>query len=422
MPSTSAGYWVLLRDNHAFRRLWYAQITSQLGDWLDLIALYALLDRLTGSGQALGALVVAQFLPGALVGPFAGVLVDRLSRRRVMIAADLGRAGLVLLFLLVRDPGQVWIIYVAMFLKESLTSLFEPAREAVIPYVTVREELVPANAITGLTWSVMLAGGAALGGLVSGFLGTDAAFVLDSATFLLSAAIIATIPIHETHLDERKEAGSLQEFGEGVGYLLGRRDVALYALSKAFWSIGGGGILVVIPLLGIQVFPYGKDGALSIGLLFAARGLGAGIGPVLAQRLGGVSTTFLRRMIGPGFLLMALGYAGVSQAPLLAVAALALVVAHMGASIQWVFSTTLLQLHVPHRLQGRVFAIELALFTLTMAISSYATGLAKDAGWSPQELALVLGGLALPPALFMTLMLWRQRLDEEVDAASPLGS
>lgn len=408
-----AGYWGLLRDNRSFRRLWYAQIASELGDWLDLIALYALLQRLTGSGEALGALVVAQFLPGAIVGPFAGVIVDRLSRKQVMIAADLCRAVLVLLFLFVHDPSQVWIIYAVMFLKESLTSIFEPAREAVLPYLVSREELVPANAIAGLTWSVMLAGGAALGGLVSGLLGTDAAFVLDSASFLVSAGLLASIPIQETHLEGRKEAGSLQEFREGIGYLVGQRDVALYALSKALWSITGGGILVVIPLLGKE-FPYGEDGALSIGLLFAARGLGAGIGPVLAQRLGGTSTTFLRRMIGPGFFLMALGYIGVSQSPFLGPAALAIVVAHTGASIQWVFSTTLLQLGVPHRLQGRIFAIELALFTLATAISSYATGLAKDAGWSPQYLALSLGLLALLPALAMTGLLWPERVEDRL--------
>lgn len=403
----STGYWPLLRDNRNFRRLWYAQVTSQLGDWLDLIALQALLLRLTGSGLALGGLVVAQFLPGALFGPLAGVLSDRFSRRSIMIITDLCRAGLVLLFLFVHDPDQIWIIYLVMFLKESLSALFEPAREAVIPYITVREELVAANAIAGLTWSIMLAGGAAVGGLVAGFFGTEVAFVLDSASFLLSAAIIATIPIQEAHLDEPRQASSLQEFGEGIRYVFSQRDVLLYALSKALWSIGGGGVLVVIPLLGQQVFRLGADGALSMGLLSAARGLGAGIGPVLAQRLGGTSEVFLRRMIGPGFLLMALGYAGVSQAPFLWLTALAMVLAHSGASIQWVFSTTLLQLTVPHRLQGRVFAIELALFTLAVAASSSLTGAASTSGWSPQHLALLLGSLALPPAFLMTILLWK---------------
>src|SRR5689334_15124766 len=102
MSSPAVGYVALLRRNRPFRLLWYGQVASQLGDWLDAIALYTLLLRLTGSGTAVGGLLVAQFLPPAIAGPWAGVLVDRLPRKAVMIAADLGCAALVLLFLLVR--------------------------------------------------------------------------------------------------------------------------------------------------------------------------------------------------------------------------------------------------------------------------------------------------------------------------------
>src|SRR5262249_25671383 len=157
-----------------------------------------LLLRLTGSASALAGLLIAQSLPSVLVGPGAGVLIDRLPRKTVLIAADLGRAGLVLLFLLVRDPDQVWIIYAVAVLKFTLTSFFEPAREAIIPDVVAREELVAANAISGLTWSAMLAGGAALGGLVAGTLGTDLAFVLDAGSFLLSALFTWAVPVYES--------------------------------------------------------------------------------------------------------------------------------------------------------------------------------------------------------------------------------
>src|SRR5262245_32588029 len=116
MSSQPIGYIALLRRNRSFRRLWYGQVVSQLGDWFDSIALYALLLRLTGSGQAVGALLVAQFLPSTIVGLWSGVVVDRLPRKLVMIVADLGRALLVLLYLLVRDVDHIWIIYVVMVL------------------------------------------------------------------------------------------------------------------------------------------------------------------------------------------------------------------------------------------------------------------------------------------------------------------
>ncbi|MBK9711659.1 MAG: MFS transporter [Kouleothrix sp.] len=405
MSMAPVGYLALLRDNRAFRRLWYGQIVSQLGDWFDSIALFALLLNLTGSGQAVGALLVAQFLPSTVVGLWAGVVVDRLPRKLVMIAANLGSAALVLLFLLVRDPGQVWIIYVVTVLKMSLVSFFDPARTAVIPNVTRREELIAANAISGATWSAMLAIGAALGGLVAGTLGTDAAFIIDAASFVLSAAFIWTVPVYEAHMHERRPASRLQEFREGLAFMFSRRDIAIYALTKMLWSLGGG-VLLLLTLFGRQIFPLGVNGALSIGLLYAARGLGAGIGPLVARRFGGDGERFLRRAIGPAFFFTAAGYAVVGGAPSLPLAALGVLIAHIGGSIEWVFSTALLQMAVPNRLQGRVFAVEGALLTLATALSSYTVGVAADAGWPTRTLALLLAGVFVLPGLALALLLW----------------
>jgi MFS family permease len=399
------GYAGLLRRNKAFRRLWYGQVVSQLGDWFDSIALFALLLRLTGSGQAVGVLMVAQFLPATIVGLWAGVIIDRLPRKLVMIAANLGSAVLVLLFLLVRDASQIWIIYVVAVLKMSLVSFFDPARTAITPDVTSREELIAANAISGATWSAMLAIGAALGGLVAGTLGTDAAFIIDSASFVLSAVFIWTVSVHETHLGERKPTSRIQEFREGLGFVFSHRDIALYTGTKALWSLGGG-VLLLLTLFGRQIFPLGVDGALSIGLLYAARGIGAGIGPLLARWFGGDSQRFLRRAIGPSIVLTGIGYSLVSGSPSLLLAACGVMIGHIGGSTQWVFSTALLQINVPSRLQGRVFAVEGALLTLATALSSYATGVAADLGWGPRALALLLSGVFVLPGLALGLALW----------------
>jgi hypothetical protein len=418
MASDQAGYWALLRDNRPFRRLWYGQLASQLGDWFDTIALYTLVLRLGGSGADIGLVLVCQALPSALVGPWAGVLADRLPRRAVLIAADLGRAVLVLLFVTVRDADQLWLVYAVSFAKFTLSAFFEPAREALVPDVVPRHHLVTANAISGLTWSTMLAGGAALGGLVVAGLGTDLAFVLDSVSFFLSAAFTWTVRVHESHLAGPPRAHPLDELREALAYVLARRDVTLYALSKALWSIGGGAVLVLLPLFGRNVFPLGEEGALSMGLLYMARGVGASIGPVLAHRLGGGSLRALRRWLGPGFLLMAAGYLLFGSAGVLPLALAAVAVAHFGGSTQWVFSTALLQLSVPNRLQGRVFAVELTLYTLVFCISSYATGRAAATGWSPQALAVAAGLLFVVPGLGLTLLLWPAPLDTPAPESS----
>lgn len=405
--AANVGYVALLRRNPAFRRLWYSQVVSQLGDWFDSVALYALLYRLTGSGQAVAVLLVAQFLPAAIIGPWAGVMVDRLPRKQVMIATDMGRGLLVLLLLLVRTPDMIWLVYLVAVLKFTLNAFFEPARGAAIPAVTTREELVAANGIGGATWSAMLAIGAGLGGLVAGTLGTDVAFVLDAATFFWSAVLVLGVPIPEEHLRLHASPGGLHDIAEGARYLLGNRDVLLYTISKGLWSFGGG-ILLLLTLFGRNIFPLGVDGALSIGLLYTARGLGAGIGPLLAQRFGGNGITFLRRAVGVSFFLTTLGYAAMSVSPSLPLAFLAVMLAHMGGSNQWVFSSTLLQLRVPNRLLGRIFAIELALLTLTTSLSTYLTGVASDAGVSPRTLALALALVFVPTGLFLTVALWRR--------------
>ncbi|MEI7772296.1 MAG: MFS transporter, partial [Chloroflexales bacterium] len=371
MTTTSVGYVALLRRNQPFRRLWYGQVVSQLGDWLDSIALFTLLLSLTGSGQAVGLLLVAQFLPGALVGPFAGIVVDRMPRRMVLIFSDLGRALLVLLLLLVRGPGDIWLAYTVVGLKVVLTSFFEPARSAITPDLCVPGELVAANAISGATWSAMLALGAALGGLVVGTLGVQASFLIDAVSYLMSAALIVTVRVR----GDREAAGrgpeaqpapisqALHELAEGLRYIFTHREVAWLTFSKTLWSMGGG-VLLLLTLFGRGLFPLGRDGALSIGLLYAARGAGAGIGPILAQRLFGDGQQFMRRAVGISFLFSAVGYVGFSFSPGLALAMLAVMIAHVGGSIQWVFSTALLQMRLPAQLRGRVFAIEYAGLTL----------------------------------------------------------
>ena len=398
------GYLQLLRRNRPFRLLWYGQFVSQLGDWFDSIALFALLLRLTNSGTAIGLLLVAEFLPPALVGLGAGIVVDRLPRKTVMIAADLGRAVLVLLFLLIRSPDMVWLVYVITALKFSLAAFFEPARSAAIPGVVAQEELVAANAISGITWSAMLAIGAALGGIVTGMLGTSTAFVIDALSFVLSAYFIARVPLPRraantgpgTGMDDLREAGH---------FLHAHRKIALYTFTKGLWNFGGGALLL-LAFYGRDFFPLGADGAVSIGLLYAARGLGTAVGPVLAQRLGGDSARFLARAIAPAFLLTGLGYAFYSWAPSLALAALCLVVAHMGGATQWVYSSALIQMHVPDRLRGRVFSAEYVAWTLTASVSSFLVGRAHDAGYSARTLALVMAA-AFALASAPLWVLWR---------------
>src|SRR5438046_9961859 len=186
-------YRELLRANRAFRFLWLGQVVSQMGDWVAPIAVYTIALKLTGSSRSVALIMVARFLPSVVMGPLSGVIADRFSRRSIMITADLLRAVVVLGFLLVRRPDQMWLVYVLTVLQLAFSAFFEPAKTAAIPSIVSDRGLVAAHAISSVTWSAMLTLGAALGGLVTGWFGTNAAFVLDSLSYVLSAVFIASI-------------------------------------------------------------------------------------------------------------------------------------------------------------------------------------------------------------------------------------
>ena len=407
------GYIDLLRRNRAFRQLWLGQVVSQMGDWFDTIALYTIILNLTGSGRDIGLLLVARFLPSFLFGPLSGVVADRFSRQRIMIVTDILRALVVLGFLFVRRADQLWIVYVLTVFQLGLSTFFEPAKTAAIPSIVEDRELVAANAISSVTWSVMLTLGAAIGGLITGWFGTDVAFILDAATYLLSAALIASIRVQKRRKRERQKltlarALGITETFDGIRYVKDRPRVLALLLVKPAWGLGGG-ILTLLAVFGERIFPVGKSAATGIGVLFAARGIGTAVGPIVARRMAGEIDRRMQAWIGIAFLIGGAFYIAFGSATSFIFALIVLGVAHCGGSILWVFSTVLLQRGVDDSFRGRVFAAELALLTLTMAASNYATGELLDRFQiSPRLVTIGIGIFFLLPGLawFVTQRWW----------------
>jgi MFS family permease len=416
----------LLRENRNFRQLWLGQVVSQLGDWLDTIALYTIVLRLTGSGRAIGFVLVARFLPTFIIGPLSGVVADRFSRRWVMIISDLLRAVVVLGFLFVRTPAHLWLVYVLTVLQLTFSTFFEPAKSAVIPSIVSERELIPANAISSATWSAMLTLGAAIGGEITGWLGTDGAFILDSATYLASAALVASVRFPKrparakTRLTVSKALG-ISDTIEGARYVLRRPRIFALMMVKPAWGLGGG-ILTLLAVFGEKIFPIGGQTARGIGALYAARGIGTAIGPIVFRRFSGETRSSMQTAIGISFLVGGIFYIAFGSATGFMTAIVVLAIAHSGGSVLWVNSTVLLQASVEDNFRGRVFAAELALLTLTMAASNYVTGEMLDRfGYSPRVITVGIGIIFIIPGLvwFATKRWWNQSGEEEThDAAT----
>ncbi len=416
------GYLELLRKNRNFRQLWLGQVVSQLGDWLDTIALYTIVLRLTGSGRAIGLVLVARFLPTFIIGPLSGVVADRFNRRSVMIVSDLLRALVVLGFLLVRTREHLWLVYVLTVLQLTFSTFFEPAKSAVIPSIVTERELIPANAISSATWSAMLTLGAAIGGEITGWLGTDGAFILDSLTYLGSAALVASVRFPKRPAREKTRLTVSRALGigdtiEGVRYVVQRPRIFAVMMVKPAWGLGGG-ILTLLAVFGEKVFPIGGQAARGIGVLYAARGVGTAIGPIVFRRFAGETRERMLSAIGISFLIGGLFYIAFGSATNFALAITLLAVAHAGGSTLWVNSTVLLQATVEDNFRGRVFAAELALLTLTMAGSNYVTGELLDRfNYSPRIVTIGIGIVFIIPGLawFATRRRWDRPLEEPPD-------
>jgi MFS family permease len=406
------GYVELIRRNRAFRFLWFGQIVSLLGDWFNLIASATLLSSIAESGMAVGALFVVRWLAPFLISPVAGVVADRYDRRKLLILTDLARGVVVLGFLLVRDAQDVWLIYTLTAIQLSISGFFFPARNAILPDIVSPKELGAANALSSATWSVMLALGTGLGGLVTGGLGVYPAFWIDALSFFLSALWIARISYKGTLGKETGGRGLRAAVGlyvDGLRYLRDHLDTFVIVLNKTALALTTSGALHVIQVaLAERVFVMGKGGGLSMGIMFAVVGIGTGIGPIMARRYTGDRHLFLRIAISLSFLMIATGVAIAAPLSSFGVLLAGILLRGIGGGIIWVFSTQLLMELVPSHIQGRVFATEFALFTLAGAVS------AAMAGWSIDHPAVGLGGtlwwmacLCLVPALLWTLSVWR---------------
>ena len=411
-----ASYARLVGGNRNFRRLWLAQIVSEIGDWFYTLSIYTLLLQLTGHASSVALALVLQVLPQTLVGPTAGVVNDRLKRKHVMIAADLVRFFVVLAMLFVRSASTVWLVYPLLLAETTMAAFFEPARSSVIPNIAESTDVLVANTLSSATWSVNLLIGASVGGVVAAFLGRDVVFILNALSFLTSAVLITGMRFAEPHADASTplRPRDLVDFSpvlEGIRYISRHRTLLPAVFAKA-GELMVGPSWVIFTVMGAGEFAFHGQGInaaggamLGMSVLLGGRGLGAMVGPLIAARWAGQSDRRLGLGIVMGYLTVAVGYVVLGFSRHIWMAAACAMLAHAGGSTVWVFSTTLLQLHAEDRFRGRVFSADLGLGSLSFAVTAYVCGRFLDAGISARAVATGTGFLMLVPAAILMLAL-----------------
>ncbi|MFN1834288.1 MFS transporter [Balneola sp. MJW-20] len=361
-------YLELIKENRNFRNLWLAQSVSNFGDWFGLLALYALIAKYSGSEFLLGLVIIVKMLSLAAFSPFAGYLTDRFNRRRLMIFCDLARMVAILGILFVQSEDLLWLAFVLTAFQMMLSAVFEPAKTSSIPNVTSEGQLINANVVSTATWSIIFTTGMAIGGFATEWLGTNMVFILDGFTYLLSAWFIYRTVIPQERLSEEEMERTKNPFTgikEGLGYLFKNEQILRPSIAKGTSTMFLGGLVYLLVIISEEILMMGSIG---LGLLYAARGIGTGIGPIVGRRLFRDEKDWVMVM---GFAIFMSGamYMMVGFIEAIWGMVFFVLLAHGASGANWVMSTVLLQKRTKDTFRGRIFSTEWLLFTVSNSIS-----------------------------------------------------
>ena len=373
----SRTYLQLIRENRDFRKLWIAAVISMLGEWFNTIALFFLILEYTGSEFLLGLLFTVRMAGFAILQPFIGLLADRFNRKMLMVVSNLLQAGLALCFLFVNDSSDItWMIGLSGLMMV-LHGVYMTAERAALPNVVSEEDLATANALDAASWSTALCLGAMLGGIVVSIWGTNAAFIVDSATFLFGTLFLVNLTIPQT-IDKTMKGPLFSTAVRNIkfGWKRIRSQPALFRIvfAKASWNVAGGGLAgVYLVLMGANVDGFGA--AFGFGLFFFARGVGTGLGPILARAFLTDEEAWPSLV---GYLIVVSGIfyflVGLSVPYPLWTTVVLVIFAHSASGANWVLSTVMMQQWVEDEVRGRVFSVDMLILSVAFSTSTSVAG------------------------------------------------
>jgi MFS family permease len=406
----------LLKTNRNYRWTWSGQVVSEIGDHFNNVAVFSLALANTRSGLVVTGIMLSRAIPAVLAGPVAGVVLDRLDRKRIMIASDLIRAVVAIGFILAIPRADTWLLYLLSALLMFASPFFTSGRSAILPTIANKEELHTANSLTQTTQWMTLTIGAFLGGTTVVGFGYKWAFAFNALSFLFSAACISRLRLERgafraerTTLAEDKVVRPWHEYTEGLRYMKASPLILGLALVGMGWASGGGAAQILFSLFGELVFNRGPAG---IGYLWAAAGLGLLVGGTFAHWLGKrISFDAYKRTISICYVIHGGAYVIFSQMHDFQMALLFLGISRAAVAVSSVLNMSQLLRHVSDEFRGRVFATMETMQWSTMMLSMAGAGVASES-WSPRTIGVVSGLLSSSTAFFWLWANWTGRLPE----------
>jgi MFS family permease len=414
----------LLKNNRNYRFTWTGQVVSEIGDHFNNIAVFSLALATTHSGMVVTGVMLARAVPAVMAGPVAGVVLDRLDRKQIMIASDLIRTVVALGFILAIGRQDAWLLYVLSALLMFASPFFTSGRSAILPTIATKEELHTANSLTQTTQWTTLAVGAFLGGTSVMQFGYRWAFAFNALSFLFSALCISRLKVpggrfraERRDLTENDVVRPWHEYMEGLRYMRSSPLILGIALLAVGWASGGGAAQILFSLFGELVFHKGPAG---IGYLWGSAGVGLLAGGAFAHRIGKrISFSGYKRAIGICYVVHGGSYVVFSQMSSFSLAILFLGLSRAAIAVSSVLNVSQLLRHLPDEFRGRVFATNETMSWSMMMLSMLGAGLASQR-WSPRTIGAISGVLSSSTAIFWVWANWTGRLPEpEVAGIAP---
>jgi len=410
----------LLRDNHNYRNTWIGQVVSEIGDHFNNVAVFSLAVATTRSGMVVSGVLLARAIPAMLVGPLAGVLLDRFDRKRVMIATDLIRAVVAMLFILTVDRRANWLLYVLSGLLMAASPFFTSGRASILPSIATKEELHTANSLTQTTQWTTLAVGALLGGSSVTQFGYKWAFFVNSLSFLISALCISRLFLPgngfrpaRSALTEAEVVRPWHEYREGLRYMRSVPLILGLLMVNIGWATGGGAAQILFAVFGELVFNRGPSG---LGMIQGSAGAGLLCGGVLAHTIGRrLSFAEYKRTIVICYVVHGGSYILFSQTRHFGWALIFIGLSRAATGVSSVLNMWQLLRMVPDAFRGRVFSTMESMTWSVMMVSMTLAGIASQY-WDPRLIGTMAGALSSTTAIFWSWANWTGRLPEPVRA------
>ncbi len=356
----------LLHEAPGFRLLFYATLASSIGTWLAFIALVVDVEGRTNDARWVSVLLIVEFLPIVVIGLAAGPLIDRLSRRGLLVGSDLARAAV---FCVLPFAGGALQIVLLALAAGIATSVFRPAQYAGLPNLVSDRQLPQANGLLQSAENITWALGSLAGGALVAATSPEVAYGVNAVTFLVSAVFIARIRESLEEAEREPSRGQLRDLAEGLALAVRSRALLTVLVAWSIVMLGNAGVNVAEVFLAKDVFGAGDFG---YGLLLAAGGLGLVVGSLFGG--GWIEERGMRAPYVVAIGLMAIGYALAAGSPNVWVAAAAVALAGVGNGVAVICNALLVQRGSPDRLRGRAFTVVMSVGYAVLGLGMVAAG------------------------------------------------